>query len=174
MVVYYHLKESISQARKVFRMFRFFDEIKGLVKILKTDKPLGFKILSVFTYACSITYYISDNMLWVLNVLVKSKVLDKAVSRSWKRRKNFSSLYRVLAYTLILFYSIYLQKKDNSTHEEYLQRQSEAAEPNEEAEDAAARKLLAGRRKIRFFLLELALSALRFMMLTKSLRLRGH
>ena len=31
MVVYYNLKESISSARKVFRLFRFFDEIKGLV-----------------------------------------------------------------------------------------------------------------------------------------------
>ena len=96
---------------------------------------MGFKLLSVFTYACSITYYVSDNVLWVLNVLVKSKVLDKAVSRSWKRRKNFSSLYRVLAYTLILFYSIHLQSQENDSHQGYLQGQSEAAESNIELED---------------------------------------
>ena len=116
MVVYYHLKENISSARKVFRLFRFFDEIKGLTKILKTDKPLGFKLLSVFTYCCSITYYISDNMLWLINILVKSNVLPKAQSRSWKQRKNFSSFYRVVAYTLILIYSIYLQNAENSNN----------------------------------------------------------
>jgi len=114
MVVYYNLKESISSARKVFRLFRFFDEIKGLSKIIESDKPIGFKLLSVFTYACSITYYLSDNMLWVLNQMVTSKILDKSVSKSWKRRKNFSSLYRVIAYTLILLYSIFLQTSDNN------------------------------------------------------------
>lgn len=114
MVVYYHLKENISSARKVFRLFRFFDEIKGLTKILKTDKPKEFKLLSVFTYCCSITYYISDNVLWALNILVKSNVMDKALSRSWKQKKNFSSFYRVVAYTCILIYSIYLQNNENT------------------------------------------------------------
>jgi len=113
MVVYYNLKENISSARKVFRLFRFFDEVKGLTKILKTDKPLGFKLLSIFTYACSITYYISDNVLWFLNILVRSSVIEKSVSREWKYRKNFSSFLRVLAYTLILLYSIHLQDKEN-------------------------------------------------------------
>jgi hypothetical protein len=75
MVVYYNLKENISSARKVFRLFRFFDEIKGLTKILNTDKPLGFKIISVLTYLCSITYYLSDNILWFLNILVRSSVI---------------------------------------------------------------------------------------------------
>ena len=112
MKIYYGLKESISQARKVFRLFRFFDEIKGLVKILKTDKPIAFKILSVFTYFCSIMYYISDNILWVINIVVKSGGLDKKISKYWKNKKNFFSLCRVITYTIILVYSVILQKKD--------------------------------------------------------------
>ena len=72
MVVYYNLKENISSARKVFRLLRFFDEIKGLAKIVKTDKPGAFKLLSYFTYSCSIMYYISDNILWLLGILVRS------------------------------------------------------------------------------------------------------
>jgi hypothetical protein len=56
-------------------------------------------------------YYISDNALWFLNILVKSKVIEEAYSKNWKQNKNFSSLYRVMAYTLILFYSIFLQNK---------------------------------------------------------------
>lgn len=174
MVVYYHLKENISSARKVFRLFRFFDEIKGLTKILKTDKPLAFKLLSVFTYCCSITYYISDNVLWLLTILVKSNVLPKSHSRSWKQKKNFSSFYRVVAYTLILVYSIYLQNAENGRNEEFLVRQGEAAEANVDAEEKAYARLLEGRRKVRFLILELFLSFFRFLMLTKSLRLRGH
>jgi hypothetical protein len=174
MVVYYHLKENISSARKVFRLFRFFDEIKGLTKILKTDKPAAFKLLSVFTYCCSITYYISDNVLWLMNILVKSAVIPKSQSRSWKQKKNFSSFYRVVAYTLILIYSIYLQKGENEKNETFLVRQGEAAEANIEAEEKAYNKLLDGRRKIRFFILELFLSFFRFLMLTKSLKLRWH
>jgi hypothetical protein len=84
MVVYYNLKENLSSARKVFRLFRFLDEIKGLAKILKTNKPFGFKIISIITYCCSITYYISDNMLWFLNILVRSKAIEKNVSKRWK------------------------------------------------------------------------------------------
>lgn len=112
MQIYYGLKESISQARKVFRLFRFFDEIKGLVKILKTDKPIAFKILSVFTYFCSIMYYIADNTLWALNIVVKSGGLDRTMAKNWKYRKNFFSLCRVIAYSVILIYSVILQKKD--------------------------------------------------------------
>lgn len=90
-------------------MFRFFDEIKGLAKILKTDRPIAFKILSVITYLCSIMYYISDNTLWVVSIIVKSGGLDKIISKNWKYRKNFFSLCRVIAYTIILVYSIILQ-----------------------------------------------------------------
>lgn len=123
MVVYYNLKESISSARKVFRLFRFFDEIKGLTKILNTDKPIGFKLLSVFTYCCSITYYISDNTLWFLGILVRSGIVNNKHRKTWKSRKNFSSLSRVIAYTLILVYSVYLLVKDIRKNTNYLIRQ---------------------------------------------------
>jgi len=153
MVVYYNLKESISSARKVFRLFRFFDEIKGLSKILKTDKPFGFKALSVFTYCCSIMYYISDNTMWLFDIFVKSKIMDRSHKRNWKYRKNYCSFSRVIAYTLILIYSIYLQEKDNHKNTDFLKRQANAAEDNIEAEERAYKYLLEGRRKIRFLIL---------------------
>lgn len=57
-------------------------------------------------------YYISDNTLWLINIIVKSGGLDKKVSKYWKYKKNFFSLCRVIAYTIILIYSVILQKKD--------------------------------------------------------------
>ena len=145
-----------------------------MTKIVKTDKPLEFKILSVFTYGCSITYYIADNILWLLGILIGSKILDKKYKRTWKYRKNFSSFYRVIAYTLILVYSIYLQSKEIKKNKDFLERQKESAEENFDAENKAYKHIIDGRRKIRFFLLELCLSILRFFMLTDSLKLKYH
>jgi hypothetical protein len=57
-------------------------------------------------------YYISDNTLWAINIVVKSGGLDKKITKNWKYRKNFFSLCRVAAYSIILIYSVILQKKD--------------------------------------------------------------
>lgn len=117
MVIYYNLKESISSARKVFRLFRFFDEIKGLTKIVKTDRPLLFILLSIFTYSCSCSYYVCDNSLWFVGILIKSKAIDKSIKKAFKRKKNMFSLFRIVAYLIILIYSIILQIKDNKSIE---------------------------------------------------------
>jgi hypothetical protein len=57
-------------------------------------------------------YYISDNSLWLISIIVKSGGLDKKLSKYWKEKKNLFSLYRVIAYTIILIYSVILQKND--------------------------------------------------------------
>lgn len=71
-----------------------------------------FKILSVLTYLSSIMYYISDNTLWVVNIMIKSGGLDKNIAKYWKKKKNIFSLFRVITYTIILIYSVILQKND--------------------------------------------------------------
>lgn len=113
MMMYFHLKENISSARKVFRLLRFFDEIKGMAKIIRSQKPLPFKILSIFTYFCSCMYYFCDNTLWFIGILVKSGVVNKSLKKGWKKYKNSFSLSRIIAYLIILIYSIYLQNRDN-------------------------------------------------------------
>lgn len=112
MVIYYNLKESISSARKVFRLFRFFDEIKGLAKIVKSSRPKLFKTLSVYTYLCSFFYYICDNTLWFVGILLKSGAGDKALKRSLKWMKNTFSLNRIIVYLLIMFYSVVLDMRE--------------------------------------------------------------
>lgn len=112
MLIFYHLKENISSARKVFRLFRFFDEIKGMTKILKAEKPIMFKVLSVFTYFCSCMYYFCDNMLWFIGILIKSGAIDKSLKKGWKYYKNSFSLSRIVAYLIILVYSFYLERKE--------------------------------------------------------------
>lgn len=57
-------------------------------------------------------YYISDNSLWLVNIMIKSGGLDKKIGKYWKEKKNTFSLFRVIAYTIILVYSVILQKND--------------------------------------------------------------
>lgn len=114
MLMYFHLKENISSARKVFRLFRSFDEIKGMAKIIRSIKPLPYKILSIFTYLCSCMYYLCDNTLWFLGILIKSGIANKSLKKGIKKYKNSFSLSRIIAYLIILVYSIVLQHKDNN------------------------------------------------------------
>ena len=152
----------------MYRLFRFFDEIKGLVKIIKTDRPLLFKILSVFTYICSCSYYICDNTLWFVGILIRSQAIDKSVKKGWKKKKNMFSLCRIVAYLIILLYSVFLDKRECSKKKEEVKTQS--ALPHTEE----IKKLIDYRRRVRFYYLEIAISLLRYIMLTSSLKLRYH
>lgn len=120
-----------------------------MVKIIRSEKPVGFKALSVVTYFCSIMYYLSDNILWILSIFVKSKVIDVTQSRLWKDRKNFFSLSRIVAYFLILSYEIWLQKLENDKNIAFLQNQTPESEDIEK-ENKAYVELIDGRRKNRF------------------------
>lgn len=105
----YNIKESISSARKVFRLLRFLDEVKGMSRILRTSKPFAFKVISIFTYSFSFLYYLSDNVLWLISVLTLSKAVDPKLEARVKDLKNLFSLWRIIFYLVILVYSMVLR-----------------------------------------------------------------
>jgi hypothetical protein len=45
---------------------RFLDEVKGMKRVLKTNKPTLFKLLALGGHYASFMYYVSDNFLWVI------------------------------------------------------------------------------------------------------------
>ena len=143
-------------------------------KILKTNKPILFKILSVITYMYSISYYIADNTLWFINILLLSKAVDKPFKKDWKYRKNFTSLNRVFFYMIILVYSIWLQRDENQTLNKAIKFKANFDNEFDAKMKKAGKLLLEGRRKERFLYLEFCLSLLRIVMLISSLKLRGH
>lgn len=93
-----------------------------MTKILKAEKPLLFKILSVFTYLCSCMYYLCDNMLWLIGILIKSGAIDKSLKKGWKYYKNSFSLSRIVAYLIILAYSLYLERKELTKVEDLMKK----------------------------------------------------
>lgn len=79
-------------------------------------------MLSVFTYLCSAMYYVTDNVLWLVGILIKSKALDKSAKRGLKYYKNSFSLSRIVAYLIILVFSVVLQKKEIWRTEDLLKK----------------------------------------------------
>lgn len=67
-IVAMKIKSSMSQARKVFRFLRSFEEIKRIFKAYESKKVWYIKFLMVFSHIMSFFYYINDNILWGLNI----------------------------------------------------------------------------------------------------------
>jgi len=82
-------------------------------RILRTSKPLSFKIISILTYSFSFMYYLSDNLLWLISVLIASKAVDPTLEGKIKDRKNLFSLLRIVFYLVILVYSMVLRTSKN-------------------------------------------------------------
>lgn len=119
-LIQYNVKESISSARKVFRLLRFLDEVKGMSRILRTSKPMPFKVISILTYSFSFMYYLSDNFLWFISVLTTSKAVDPNLEKRIKDRKNLFSLLRIIFYLIILVYSMVLRTAKHRRFDEEL------------------------------------------------------
>lgn len=62
------IKSSMSQARKVFRFLKFFEEVRNIIKAFGNKKTVSIKITMIFSHFMSFLYYIHDNVLWGLNI----------------------------------------------------------------------------------------------------------
>ncbi|CAD8109500.1 unnamed protein product [Paramecium sonneborni] len=168
-VVAEKFKDSISQSRKIFRLLFFLDEIKGIQRLLKQNKPLLFKILAISGHYSSFMYYVSDNFLWIIAILAQSKVLQKEIEARWKQRKNSFSQMRIIINILrLIILIIFRENKENRILLEMSKIMTQ------ETSKKLQNSLIKLRRKRRFEILELILSVLRFFMLTKSLRMAGY
>ena len=60
------VKDSMSNARKIFRFLNFLGELKKLQMLLKCKKSWLFKIIFFGIYGSSFFYYVFDNILWAI------------------------------------------------------------------------------------------------------------
>jgi hypothetical protein len=65
-----NLTENVSKARKVFRLLKFLDEVKGMGRMIRSQKPTSIKYLSVLTHSFSFVYYLLDNVIWLVSVFI--------------------------------------------------------------------------------------------------------
>lgn len=170
-IVALKIKSSMSQARKVFRFLRFFEEIKRIVNTFESKKTWHIKLLLLFSHVMSFLYYIHDNILWGINIGILSDVISEKNQIVWKTRKNSFSLIKVCLniFKCLLLY-IRRKKKENEMDRILYQCPKETISCENKTYDIC-RAVLRQRQKRRMEALDLFLSILRGIILVKRLKL---
>lgn len=106
------LESSISNGRKIFRLFLFLNESAELFELIKHSKfPLPLRILKIVSTCCSFIYYLTDNIVYLNNM----GFVDVYVPRTkmkWKNIKNIFSFTKTILEIIISIYTIYEKKKE--------------------------------------------------------------
>jgi len=129
--MYRGIEDSLSDGRKVFRLFKEFREVykvrRGINRFIEgvsqegiCSIPAACGFVDIFGHTASFFYYLFDNLLWAASVgIVRAKEMPKhgfwkngvvmehlGGLRSVKRRKNWASMWRlnfgIIANTLLL------------------------------------------------------------------------
>ena len=109
------LESSLSNGRKIFRLFLFLNEISELHDLIKSsskEKPL--RILKVVSACCSFVYYLTDNMVWLANLGFTSSFVPFSTQLKWKQIKNCFSLIKTILEIVNAFQEIVWRKQEEA------------------------------------------------------------
>jgi hypothetical protein len=98
------MEASLSNGRKIFRLFLFLQEIHVLYELIQSKsfvRPL--RILKVISACCSFVYYLTDNIVWLANLGFTSHYVPFSTKLKWKQIKNLFSLARTVFEAIIAF-----------------------------------------------------------------------
>lgn len=62
------IEQSMSEGRKIFRLFKFLDEVKAIIKDLRSQKPIYLRTLMLLSHISAFFFYILDNTLWAIKI----------------------------------------------------------------------------------------------------------
>jgi hypothetical protein len=90
------IEKSLSEGRKIFRLFKFMDEFSECIKHFrdkntkrdKTHREVIFYLLKITSFL----YYLLDNIVWFSSIKVINKYIAFAIK--WKKTKDVCSLCR--------------------------------------------------------------------------------
>lgn len=108
------LESSISNGRKIFRLFLFLNESAELYELIKSSKfPLPLRVLKIISTCSSFIYYFTDNMVYLSNLGFVNAYLPKTKMK-WKQLKNIFSFTKTILEIIIAIYAIYEKKKEEN------------------------------------------------------------
>lgn len=168
------LESSISNGRKIFRLFLFLNESVELYELIKNSKfPLPLRILKIVSNCCSFIYYFTDNIVYLSNMGFVDVFIPRTKMK-WKQIKNIFSFTKTILEIIIAIYTVYEKKKEeNEISEKLKQFTDEILRWNSEA-NVLVRNLIILRREAIFSRVEALIYIMRMFMLVKSLKVFGH
>ena len=101
-------ESSISNGRKIFRLFLWMNELAELNDLIKLNKHQGpMQVLKVISACCSCIYYMADNVVYMANLDFLSPFVPFWKKKlKWKQIKNFFSLTKTVLEIVIALYAI--------------------------------------------------------------------
>ena len=104
------MEDNISSGRKIFRLFKFLEELNELNSVLHNKKfhfPL--KVIKSVSHSLSFFYFVTDNMLWLMQIGYVNKKFLGIVQ--WKKLKDFFSLWKSFIEVITSVYVVHLANK---------------------------------------------------------------
>ena len=98
------MEASLSNGRKIFRLFLFLQEISVLYELIQSKsfvRPL--RLLKVISACCSFVYYLTDNIVWLANLGFTSVYVPFSTQLKWKQIKNLFSLAKTVLEIIVAF-----------------------------------------------------------------------
>jgi hypothetical protein len=106
-------ESSISNGRKIFRLFLWLNEIAELNELLNFKKySFKMSLLKIISTTCSFIYYLTDNIVYLANLDICSPFIPYTNKLKWKRIKNIFSLTKTILEIFISVYAILLKNDD--------------------------------------------------------------
>lgn len=109
------MEKSLSNGRKIFRLFLFLNEISAVHELLtKSSLVLPLRVLKVISGTCSFIYYLTDNIIWLQGLgFVGAYVPGIGGGKliRWKRIKNMMSLTKTVLEIFIALYNIFEKER---------------------------------------------------------------
>jgi hypothetical protein len=109
-------ESSISNGRKIFRLFLWLNEIAELNDLIKLQKfGVPMRILKIISTSCSFIYYLTDNIVYLANLDLCSPFVPFIGHQKlkWKQIKNIFSLTKTILEIIIAIYAIKLKNKES-------------------------------------------------------------
>ena len=122
---------------------------------------------------CSFNYYLMDNLVWFAKMgFIRSD--DPVLGFKWKWLKNVFSLGKTVLEMIISIYNVVLKEREEIKLRVKLRQHNDKLIVPDAEWYVLTRNLIILRRECRFYVVELWIYVLRFVLLTSSLRLMGH
>ena len=105
-------KQSMRNARKVFKFLKFIEMISSIINLMESKKPFYMLLIKFCGLAVSVINNIIDNLLWGINIGVLSSVIDEPTYKRWKAKKYSTDLLRLLLKLLYYNFGFQIRNKD--------------------------------------------------------------
>ena len=170
------MESSLSNGRKIFRLFLFLNEVTELHQLItNSTHALPLRMIKIVSTCCSFIYYLTDNIVWLANLgFVSSYVPLMGTRLKWKQIKNIFSLTKTILEVIISFISILeKRKKEFEISQRLLQFDRNTISWDSEAY-VLFRELIITRRERNYHKVEATIYICRMFMLISGLRVSGY